>query len=118
GDVSRTTSGHRLRPRRDTASQASCRHPACRTGRRSCLVAPLEGVWPTAVRVDHLVDLGHQADGFLQGDHDLVVVGNVVVAEGAAFAVLEPFLADLVAADVEVPYVLGYRTETAGTGSG
>lgn len=40
--------------------------------------------------VDHLVDLGHQADGFGQGDDDLLVVGDVVLRERAALAVLEP----------------------------
>ena len=30
-------------------------------------------------------------------------MGNVIIGEGAAFAVFEPFFADLVAADVEVP---------------
>jgi hypothetical protein len=32
-----------------------------------------------------------------------LIVGKVVWAKGASFAVFEPFLADLVATDVEVP---------------
>ena len=64
---------------------------------------------PAAVVVDGFVDLGHEADGFGQGDDDFVVVGDVVRGEDPPFAVLEPFLADLVAADVKVPYLLGDR---------
>ena len=62
---------------------------------------------------DDLVDLCHEADGFGEGDDDLVVVGDVFVGQGAAFAVLEPFLADLIAADVEVPDGFGHALETA-----
>ena len=58
-----------------------------------------ERSWPAAVGVNHIVDLGHEADGFGQGDDDFVVVDDVVRGEGPPFAVLEPFLADLVAAD-------------------
>ena len=58
---------------------------------------------PAAVGGDGLVDFGHEADGFIQGDDDFLVVGEVVVGELAAAAVFEPFVADLVAADVEVP---------------
>ena len=52
-----------------------------------------------------LINLRHQPDGFRQGDDDAVVVVDVVGGEGAALAVLEPLIADLVAADVEVPDV-------------
>ena len=37
----------------------------------------LKSSWPAAVGFDDLVDLGHQADGFGEGDDDLVVVGDV-----------------------------------------
>ena len=69
-----------------------------------------------------MVDFGHEADGFGQDDDDLVVMGNVLVREdasGLAFlraAVLEPFFADLIAADVEIPDVFGDRMEAAGAG--
>ena len=36
----------------------------------------LESSWPAAVGFDDLVDLGHEADGFAEGDDDLVVVGD------------------------------------------
>ncbi len=74
----------------------------------------LERTGPAAVGFDDLVDLGHEADGFAEGDDDLVVVGDVFVGQGAAFAVLEPFLADLVAADVEVPDSFGDTAEADG----
>ena len=45
---------------------------------------------------DDFVDLGHEADGFGEGDDDFTVVGHVFGGEGAAFAVFEPFLAELV----------------------
>lgn len=37
----------------------------------------LESARPTAVGFDDLVDLGHEADGFGEGDDDLMVVGDV-----------------------------------------
>lgn len=70
--------------------------------------------------VDHVVDFSHEADGFGEVDDDLVVMGNVLVGEdtsGLAFlraAVLGPFFADLIAADVEIPDVFGDRMEAAG----
>ena len=36
----------------------------------------VERAGPTAVGFDELVDLCHQADGFGEGDDDLVVVGD------------------------------------------
>src|SRR3990167_3032902 len=57
---------------------------------------------PAAMFVDHFVDHLHESDGFRKSDNDFVVVGDVVLCERAAFAVFEPFLADLIAADVEV----------------
>ena len=76
----------------------------------------VESPGPAAVGFDDFVDLGHQADGFAEGEDDLVVVGDVFVVQGAAFAVFEPFLADLVAADVEVPDGFGHTLETAAAG--
>ncbi len=72
-----------------------------------------ERSWPTSTLVDHLVNLGHEADGFGKGDDDFVVVGDVVLREGAVFAIFEPFLADRVAADVEVPHWLAYTAEAS-----
>src|SRR6266581_2360639 len=69
---------------------------------------------PAAVFFDHDVDLGHEADGFGEGDDDFLVVGEVVLRELPSFAVFEPFLADLVAADVEVPHVLAHASEAGG----
>ena len=66
---------------------------------------------------DDFVDLGHDADGLAEGDDDRLVVVDVLVGQHAAeagvlaalgLAVLEPFLADLVAADVEVPDIVRY----------
>ena len=52
---------------------------------------------------NNLVYLRHQSDRFFEGDHDFLVVGNVIIGERAAFAVFEPFFTDLVAADMEIP---------------
>lgn len=38
--------------------------------------SPRKRAGPAAVGFDDLVDLGHQADGFAEGDDDLVVVGD------------------------------------------
>jgi hypothetical protein len=40
---------------------------------------------------------------------------DVVFGKSPAFAVFEPFLADLIAADVEVPDILRYTSEKKGT---
>ena len=71
----------------------------------------MERVGPAAVGFDDLVDLGHDADRLTEGDDDLLVVGDVVFRERAAFAVLEPFVADLVAPDAEVPYLFADTAE-------
>ena len=65
---------------------------------------------------DDPVDLGHDADGLTEGDDDLLVVGDVLVREPAALPVLEPLVADLVAADLEVPDLLGHALEADGAG--
>ena len=39
--------------------------------------------------VDGLVDLGHEADGLVEGDDDFLVMGEVVVGELAAAAFFE-----------------------------
>ena len=49
------------------------------------------------------VNLFHQSVSFKQNSDDFAVVRNVIKGEGAAFAVFEPLLGGLVAADVEVP---------------
>ena len=84
------------------------------------LIVPLslEGIRPAALQVDDFVDFLHEADGFVEGDDDAVVVGEVVGGEGPALAVFEPFLADLVAADVEVPDLFGDAVEADGAGHG
>ena len=47
----------------------------------------------------------------LEGGDDFLVVLNVVEGEGAAAAVFEPLVADLVAADVKLPHLGGYAVE-------
>lgn len=41
---------------------------------------------------DHAADFGHEADGFVEGDDDALVVGNVVVLELLLTIVLQKFL--------------------------
>ena len=65
---------------------------------------------------DALVDFGHEADGFVEGHDDAMVMDKIVGGERSAFAVLEPFLADLVAADVEVPDLLRHAAKADGAG--
>ena len=50
-----------------------------------------------------MIDRGHHCNRFTEGDDDLLVMLDVFGAELATFAVFEPFMTDLVAADVEVP---------------
>src|SRR5688500_16141464 len=69
---------------------------------------------PAPVPLDDFVDLLHQPDGPGQSDDDLLVVGDVVLRERVALAVLMPLLADLVAADVVPPHVLAYALEATG----
>jgi len=67
--------------------------------------AAFECTRPSSVLFDQLVDLPHQPDGFGEGDEDLLVTDDIILCERTALAVLEPFLADLIATDKEVPYV-------------
>lgn len=64
--------------------------------------------------INHLVDLGHQSDSFAEGDDDALVVGDVVLRQGAAFAIFEPLFANLVAANVEVPDVFRHSFKALG----
>jgi len=55
------------------------------------------------------VNLAHQAQSFIEGDHDLAIMGDVLVCQGAAWrfadsaAVVQSFVADLVPAVLKVP---------------
>lgn len=60
---------------------------------------------------DYFIDFAHKTNGFGEGEDDLLIVGEVIFREGAALSVLQPFLADLVTADVEVPYLIAYSLE-------
>ena len=50
---------------------------------------------PTAVGVNGGVNLSHEADGFGRGHHNFLIVVKVCEGEGPAFAVLEPFMTDM-----------------------
>ena len=52
---------------------------------------------------DGRVDGGHEADGFTQSCDDFAVMFQIVIGQGSAPAVLEPLLANLIAADVKIP---------------
>jgi hypothetical protein len=54
---------------------------------------------------NHVINLSHQPNRFRQRDDDAVVMVQIVGIEYAALAVFEPLMADLIAADVEVPDV-------------
>lgn len=60
---------------------------------------------PTAVGFNNGVYLSHEADGFGQGHYDLLVVVKFFKGESAAFAVLEPLMAHLIAPDGESPHL-------------
>lgn len=64
----------------------------------------------------YLVYFRHDADGFGKRHNNLLVVVDVVSRKGATLAVLEPFFADLVAADMEVPDVFRDAAEAFGLG--
>ncbi|MGH7866160.1 MAG: hypothetical protein ACREP9_00685 [Candidatus Dormibacteraceae bacterium] len=60
---------------------------------------------PAAMLHDGFVYGVHGAASGGEGGDGLLVVAEVFVGEGAAPAVFEPLLADLVAADVELPHL-------------
>jgi len=76
----------------------------------------LERIGPAALDLDSLIDLGHDADGLIQSDNDLLVVRNIIGGEPAILPVFEPFVADLVSADAEVPDLLGHAPKASGAG--
>ena len=47
-----------------------------------------------------LIGLSHQSDGFLQSDHYSLIMRDVVTVKDAAFAILQPPLADLKPTDL------------------
>ena len=61
-----------------------------------------------------LSNLFHNSIGFEQDFDDALVVDEVGVGELASFAVFEPFLGGLVAADVEVPGEFGHVAKVLG----
>ena len=73
--------------------------------------------------VDYFVNFGHQTDGLGESDDDALVVVAVFLGEYTAGAgvlatlglsILEPFMADLIAANMEVPDLLGHTLEAGG----
>ena len=54
-----------------------------------------------------LINIIHDLDGFAQDGNDVLIMNEVVKTEFASFAVFEPFLTNLIAANVEVPNVVG-----------
>ena len=72
--------------------------------------------WPAALGVDDAVDICHEADRFVEGHDDTVVMDEIVAIERPSLAVFKPLLTNLVAADVEVPDLLGHATEADGSG--
>src|SRR5687768_8607311 len=62
--------------------------------------------------LNDLVDLLHQADRLGDGDDDLLIMGDVVIRQGTALPILEPFIAHLVAANVKVPHGFGDAEKT------
>src|SRR6266545_5868905 len=72
-----------------------------------------EGSRPAPPLLNHLVYLFHQADRLCDGNDDPLVVSNVIIRQYASFAALQPFLADSVTADMEVPNEYGYSAKAA-----
>lgn len=54
----------------------------------------------------------HQVVGFHKDSDNFAVVFDIIVCECAVFAVFEPLLRGLIAADIEVPRQLGNILET------
>lgn len=69
---------------------------------------------PAAMCVDDFIDLLHQTNSFRQGNDNLLVMRDVVFSQHAAFTVFEPFLANLITTDVEVPHGLEHVAEAFG----
>jgi len=60
---------------------------------------------------DEVIDFGHETDGLVQSDDYFLIMLDVVVGNYPAFAVFEPFLANLVTADVKFPNRFGHPAE-------
>jgi len=61
----------------------------------------------TAVLLDYFIDFAHEPDSLFDGHDNFLVMLDIFVSESAAPPVFEPFFADLVSADVEIPDVGG-----------
>ena len=53
--------------------------------------------------VDYFINLPYELNGFAKSDDDFLVMLYVVLGQTATLADFEPFWANLVAADVEIP---------------
>lgn len=56
---------------------------------------------------NNAINIAHDFNCFAQNRNDVLIMNEIVKAEFASFAVFEPFLTNLIAADVEVPNVVG-----------
>ena len=65
-----------------------------------------------------LVNLPHQADGFVERGDDLRVMQNVCVSERVPLSIFEPFVADLISADMKLPDLCGHAFKAAATVDG
>src|SRR2546426_5323230 len=73
-----------------------------------------KGPRPSTVPLNDEIDLGHDLNGVIEGNDDLLVMSEVTIRQGAAFAILYPLLADLVPANVKIPHGLADTTEADG----
>ena len=67
--------------------------------------------WPFP---DGIVNFGLNSQRFRQCCDDALVVGQVIVGKLPPFAVFQPFVATLIAADMEMPYFRRHALEILG----
>ena len=69
------------------------------------------------MRVDDLVDLGHEADRLTQDGDDLLKVINVIFGQGAArlHTVIQPIVANVMAGEEEFLYIYWLAVQNIGT---
>ena len=61
---------------------------------------------PATMFLNRLINVCHEGDCLCQGSYNALVVPNIIKRYHAAFAIFEPLVADLVAADMKFPYML------------
>src|SRR5476649_861832 len=65
-----------------------------------------KGAWPASPSIDDLVNFAHKTDACRENRNNFMIMRDIRFRKVATLTVLEPFFADLIAADSKFPDLL------------